>query len=408
MKLKKIHVVISTIILLFLNSCTSWSVTYTGDYCEDGIQDRTETDLDCGGLYCDPCEEGYACEDNSDCSSEYCENSVCETEEYDASTADSDGDGVVDASDICEGDDDTIDVDEDDIADCVDDSVSNNSYVGGSTGIMAEFVDFNLNEEGYNDVVEDEVFPVHFILENTGEYTVTTEQINMEIRGISESDFSGLDFEKTNSEELTSISAEASNFDSEEVDFGDAIYEGLTGTFYDARIYLEYDYPYQTQIIIPKVCLKYDLRSESGCEVSEAKTAYVSGAPIQIGTITEEPYGTGSVYLEIPIYNAGGSSNLGYYVGRAKAYESDAFSALHDTVIFSVEGEEIGWSCYYLEGSDSPIIYIGREEGDQATLTCISDTFEEGTERTEELKITLDYYYQETVSAEVRISAATS
>ncbi len=28
----------------------------SGDYCEDGMQDRDETDVDCGGTYCDPCE----------------------------------------------------------------------------------------------------------------------------------------------------------------------------------------------------------------------------------------------------------------------------------------------------------------------------------------------------------------
>ncbi len=149
MKLKNLSIVISTIfILLFLSGCTNWSVTYTGDYCADNLQDRTETDVDCGGLYCDPCEEGYACEDDSDCSSENCESGLCATETYDATTADSDNDGVVDASDVCDGEDDTIDVDEDEIADCVDDSISTavlpcteNVYLGESLSDCASFVD---------------------------------------------------------------------------------------------------------------------------------------------------------------------------------------------------------------------------------------------------------------------------
>ncbi len=131
--------IITSVFLFFLSSCSNWSVTYTGDYCADNLQDRTETDVDCGGLYCDPCEEGYACEDDSDCSSESCESGVCTTETYDATTTDSDEDGVVDASDVCDGDDDTIDVDEDDIADCVDDSVEEEEsvvFIGYLDGII--------------------------------------------------------------------------------------------------------------------------------------------------------------------------------------------------------------------------------------------------------------------------------
>ena len=33
------------------------SSSYTGDYCEDGMEDRDEEDVDCGGTYCEPCNE---------------------------------------------------------------------------------------------------------------------------------------------------------------------------------------------------------------------------------------------------------------------------------------------------------------------------------------------------------------
>jgi len=55
---------------------------YTGDYCEDGMQDRDETDIDCGGTYCNACEEGQACEEDDNCESGYaCIDAICTQEE---------------------------------------------------------------------------------------------------------------------------------------------------------------------------------------------------------------------------------------------------------------------------------------------------------------------------------------
>lgn len=44
--------------------------------CENGFQDGTETDIDCGGS-CDPCEEGEDCENDSDCISDSCNSDIC-------------------------------------------------------------------------------------------------------------------------------------------------------------------------------------------------------------------------------------------------------------------------------------------------------------------------------------------
>ncbi len=52
-------------LVLLLQSCMSGtsSFSYAGDYCEDGLQDRDETDVDCGGQYCDPCVEAEETEE---------------------------------------------------------------------------------------------------------------------------------------------------------------------------------------------------------------------------------------------------------------------------------------------------------------------------------------------------------
>jgi len=41
--------------------------------CTDGVQNGTETDIDCGGLDCLPCENGSTCLDDPDCESNFCD-----------------------------------------------------------------------------------------------------------------------------------------------------------------------------------------------------------------------------------------------------------------------------------------------------------------------------------------------
>ncbi len=41
--------------------------------CTDGVANGTETDIDCGGPDCDPCADGQICADGSDCASTYCD-----------------------------------------------------------------------------------------------------------------------------------------------------------------------------------------------------------------------------------------------------------------------------------------------------------------------------------------------
>lgn len=266
-------------------------------------------------------------------------------------------------------------------------------WVGGSYGLVAEFETFGTT----NEIYEDEAFPVVVLLQNKGEFTLQAHDIEMKIRGISENDFTGLDFEKTNDEKIQKVTEFLPDGGIERVNFGEAQYQGLTGTYYDANIYLEYTYPYATYVVISNVCFKEDLRDERVCDVESTLTADASGGSIQIGTVTEKPYGSGKIYLEIPIYNAGN--------GRSKAYLGDEFSSLYDTVAFSVE--TAGMECS--SRGDPSVARLPRktlEDSDVAaetTIICISDSLETDALYTAEVDLTLTYYYQDLASTRVRI-----
>jgi len=42
------------------------------DLCSNGVKDQDETDVDCGGSICEPCDEFKSCNVDSDCESGYC------------------------------------------------------------------------------------------------------------------------------------------------------------------------------------------------------------------------------------------------------------------------------------------------------------------------------------------------
>jgi len=46
--------------------------------CLDGIKDRSETDVDCGGLICVKCAIGKSCKSDSDCLSGFCNSGTCD------------------------------------------------------------------------------------------------------------------------------------------------------------------------------------------------------------------------------------------------------------------------------------------------------------------------------------------
>lgn len=259
-------------------------------------------------------------------------------------------------------------------------------WFGGDTGLIASY------ELETSDVYEDESFPITVLLENKGEHTIFPHEVELEIKGISPNDFTGVDFLTDNTEQVEKVSEYLPEGGYDIVHFGEALYQGLSGTFYDANVYVEYTYPYATYVAVPKVCFKYDIRDRRVCEVEGIKDAFASGAPIQIGTAKQRPAGVGKIYLEIPIVNKG--------TGRAKAYATSEFSNLYDEIRFEVE--TIGWTC--TAQGDPQVARVKRGEGfGETVIRCKSDQLERGDLFTAQVDVTLSYFYQDLISERVRI-----
>jgi hypothetical protein len=95
---KEIIVGLLIVVALIISSCGT--LTYTGNFCEDGIKDRDETDVDCGGQYCRPCLNGMGCDLNEDCESGICDSTTKLCAGGARSEVDTDGDGYTDQAEL--------------------------------------------------------------------------------------------------------------------------------------------------------------------------------------------------------------------------------------------------------------------------------------------------------------------
>jgi len=270
-------------------------------------------------------------------------------------------------------------------------------FYGGIEGLTAEFEDIGtVSDTGPdNEVWFDETFPLEAHVINRGEYTIDSHLVEFEIKGISESDFNGIDFYRTNEERLDKVSEFLPDGGEIWVDFGDAKYMSLVGTHYDANIFLYFTYPYETYINLPSVCYKWDIKDNTVCTVDASKQAFASGGPLTVGTVEQRYIGRGKILLEIPISNAG--------QGRMKPYDNDEFKPNFDEFAFYIDDPD--WDC---SARGNPSIArishpYGEPGNEEVIIRCVNENIEEGALYTRAVTLTLAYYYQDWEKQTVRI-----
>jgi hypothetical protein len=270
-------------------------------------------------------------------------------------------------------------------------------FHGGIEGLVMQFQQIgSVSDTGAkNEVWEDESWPLEVELDNKGEYTLPAHSVELEIKGISKSDFTGIDFETDNPNEIDKVSDFMPDGGVDYVDFGNAKYTNLVGTYYDANIFVYATYPYETYINIPQVCYKENIRDTTVCDVDATKDAFASGGPMQVGSVRESYIGKGKIMLEIPIKNV--------QKGKAKAYKNDEFEPNFDQFAFQVNDPD--WECsargnYNVGRITHP---NGEPENEEVVIRCIDDNLEGGALYTKAVTLTLSYYYQDWVQQTVRI-----
>lgn len=207
---------------------------------------------------------------------------------------------------------------------CQDDSGSSSSqttpFIGGTTGILISFAQGAPPEEVYDG--GDFPFGIDVILKNEGEYTIPAQRAHVDISGILTSDFANVDLSRDIDEELIKTSKDpdgnvlpGTTFHTE---YDDLEYTASLEGNQQFTIRSDVCYEYGTTATA-LICVKeniLDVTKKGVCEVTEAKTVYNSGAPVQITSFDEQATGSNTITFTFKIEKKGnGDIYKSKYVG---------------------------------------------------------------------------------------------
>ena len=141
-------------------------------------------------------------------------------------------------------------------------------------------------------------------------------------------------------------------------------------------------------MIVPEVCLKEDLTDQRVCNVKEAKTYFVSGAPITIKAVEEDTAGKGIVALKIMVSNA----------GTGKVTKPVEELGVRNVLSYSLD--DPAWECK----SGGKVDEARLDEAGNAEIVCkLKETLPEGHISTKQVQLTLDYKYRDLIQEKMRI-----
>ena len=269
------------------------------------------------------------------------------------------------------------------------DTTSESVFLGGTQGVVANFEPFGVEEDGTYTIFDTEAFPIEVTLLNKGEYDLKEGDAKVRLLGPLPAQFSGIaSWELLNTGLVDKISELVTSGGEETVTFGtDAKYLGDITGFLDINWLANVEYNYETQVIIPEVCLKEDLTDERVCEVKETKTYFVSGAPLVATAVEESTAGKGIMALKIAIENKGTGD---------VAKQDGEFGV---TNRLNLEIDDPTWECKSGGKAGEARLLDGKAE-----VVCkLKEALAEDTLATKQIKVTLKYKYRDLMQEKLRI-----
>ena len=275
-------------------------------------------------------------------------------------------------------------------------------YIGGNKGLSLSFE----RSSPPSEFAEDDSVSVLVNVLNEGEYEVTENVAQIQIFGLSPSEFQGLNFDYISipttlyaaEEGLYEVGGEAI------VDMGTVDYTGVISQQFNTRtINTRVCYPYQTRTSV-EACITSgrieDLGGEDICDYEDVKlsSGMVSSGPVQITSFGEKLAGINQVKFEIGFENK----------GEGEAYKVDSECGMDlitaqqnkNKVHVKVLPEEVSCRFYGGEtGNEGDLVLIAGEE---KILDCTMEV-EQETKYTQGVAVLVDYKYIDSVSKEIKI-----
>ena len=269
-------------------------------------------------------------------------------------------------------------------------TVKKGVFVGGTEGITANFEAFGVTEEGVYSIFDEDTFPIDLTLHNKGEYELKVGDVVVTLLGPSKTEFDGISsWELKNTGKIDKLSDLVPTGGEETLTFAsDAKYKNKVTTLLDRKWFATIDYHYQTQLILPEVCLKEDLSDKRVCEIGGEKEFFVSGAPLTVTKVEESTAGKGIMALRIKIKKHGS--------GKITKPGED-FSVNNEKLSYKVDDPL--WECK----SSGKVDEARLLEGEAEIVCKLKDALAKGILEAKKVSITFDYKYRDTIEETLRI-----
>ena len=272
------------------------------------------------------------------------------------------------------------------------------TFIGGSDGISIEFKDIAPPAE-FN---QGEDVPIKVILKNNGEYDIVSGNAKAKIYGINLNDFGLTGEYKSNIGLLRGKGEFLEEGGEQEISFGNLNYNQEVTNSRDFTIRSKVCYPYQTRAEI-EVCIKSATSVEAGetiCDLEGEKiiSGSVSGAPIQITSLTEKTRGSNQVRFDITVENKGGGNVYSENIG-CDDLEDNMIKLNNENKLTLEVISPLDVLCSFKSGEDSNVGEIELSSNVEE-ISCWMDAEDTYSDI---LKIRLMYIYTDTTSKDITI-----
>ncbi len=263
-------------------------------------------------------------------------------------------------------------------------------FLGGTEGVTAKFDDFGVTEEGVFSLFDSETFSIDVVIQNKGEYEIQPGEVTLKLLGPAKDEFTGIKvWELKKKEIIDKKSTLVPTGGEENLPFAEeAKYNGKVVGLLDRIWFANIEYRYNTNLILPEICLKEDLTDKRICEPTEAKTFHVSGAPVTVTAVEESTAGKGVMALKISVSKSGS--------GKLTLPGTD-FSVNNEKIAYTID--DPAWECK----SGGKVNEARLIEG-KADIVCkLKAPLAKDTLSTKKLGLVLDYKYRDIIQETLRI-----
>ena len=274
------------------------------------------------------------------------------------------------------------------------------TFMGGVEGVSVQFVDLAPPKT----FDEDDSVSVKVMLKNKGEFDLVSGSAKARIFGVNLDNF-GLTREyKGTSGSLRGVGEFNTEGGQAEIDFGNALYALPVINSEDFTFRARVCYPYQTRIL-SDVCIASALALESNADIAcdvagdKIQTGDVSGAPIQVTSITEQTRGSNQVRFDLVIENNGKGEVFNPGVD-CETLEADVSRLSNQDKVMLEIINPTGIVCDFKDKEPSSSGIVELKTG-KATISCWMDVNDEPY--VDRLSLKLDYLYRTDTSTPVRI-----